>query len=281
VADYTNSQAGVGGTGEEGVTESEWLDSVPLITPNQLRTRMLNGIPLVSGWADPITRKRHVMDNEEIKDFIVEAASLAQTESGLNIFPKVHSEKLAFDKQAYESYGYMMLRHRPVSSVESLTIQPSNGLKIFTVPKSWIDPGHLHMGQICLIPFTAAIASGGMQVMQTAEGGFAFLALFGHNPWIPSFWHVDYTVGYQNGLLTRAANQLIGTIAAMEILSNLATTYARTTGQSLGLDGMSQSQSGPGPAMFDPRLKFLAEKRRWLVKKLQRQVNLGFIVDNV
>lgn len=281
MASFENSEPGLGGTGEDGVVESEWLDSVPLITPNQLRSRMLNGIPLVSGWVDPDTRKRHRMDNDEIKDFIIEAASLAQTESGLNIFPKIYKEKHAFDKPAYESYGYMQLRHRPIASVEALKIVPSNGLAIFTVPKSWIDPGYLHQGQINLIPFTAAIASGGMQVMQTAEGGFAFLALFGHNPWIPSFWEVDYTSGYQHGLLTRAANQLIGTIAAMEILSNLATTWAKVTSQSLSLDGISQSQSGPGPQLFEPRLKFLAEKRRWLIKKLQRQVNLGFIVDNV
>ena len=135
--------------------------------------------------------------------------------------------------------------------------------------------------QYTAIPFTAAIASGGMSVMQTAEGGFAFLALFGHNPWIPSFWFVKALVGYQHGLVPRAVNQFIGTIAAMEILSNLASTWARVTSQSLGLDGMSQSQSGPGPNLFEPRLKFLAEKRRWLLKKLQRNHNLGLIIDNV
>ncbi len=281
MADYTNSQDGLGGTGEDGVVETEWLDSVPLITPNQLRNRMLNGIPLVSGWPDPETRKRHRMDNDEIKDFIIEAASLAQTESGINIFPKIYHEKQAFDKQAYESYGYMQLRHRPVSSVEAMKIVPSNGLPIFTVPKSWIDPGYLHQGQINLIPFTAAIASGGMQVMQTAEGGFAFLALFGHNPWIPSFWQLDYTSGFQHGLMPRWCSQLIGTIAAMEILSVLASTYARTTSQSLSLDGISQSQSTPGPQLFEIRLKFLADKRRWLIKKAQRLYNLGLVIDSV
>ncbi len=281
MSDHTNAQEALGGVGEDGVIETEWLDSVPLITPEQLRKQHLNGIPLVSGWRDPDTHVRHRMDDLEIKDFIIEAASLAQTETGMDVFPKVHEEKLAFDKQEYESYGFMQLRHRPVTSIESLAIVPSNGLKIFEVPHSWIDPGMLAMGQINLIPFTAAIASGGMSVMQTAEGGFAFLALFGHNPWIPSFWKVRYTTGFKRGLVTRATNQLIGVIAAMEILSNLATTYARVTSQSLGLDGMSQSQSGPGPELFEPRIKFLAEKRRWLVKKLQRQHNLGIIVSNV
>lgn len=281
MADFTDRKEGLGGISHENQIETEWADAAPLITPQELRRLHLWGIPLVSGMRDPETRTFQRLEDPEIKEFIIEAASLAETESGMEIFPRVYTEKHAFDKPAYESYGYFQLRHRPVSGIIQLSLTPANEEAIFTVPTSWIDTGYLHQGQINLLPLTAAVGGTGMSAITAAEGGVAYLHLFGHSHYIPSFWEIKYTGGYKNGLLSRAINQLIGVIAAMEIISNLATTYARTTSTSLGLDGMSQSISGPGPQIFNDRLTALADKRKWLLRRLQRQVNLGLISDNV
>jgi len=98
---------------------------------------------------------------------------------------------------------------------------------------------------------------------------------------VPALWQATYTTGFKEGRIPSAVNQLLGVIAAMEILSMLAITYSRSSSASLGIDGLSQSVSTPGPALFDVRIAALGEKRKWLVSKLKRQFGLGFFSDNV
>ena len=107
------------------------------------------------------------------------------------------------------------------------------------------------------------------------------MAIFGHRPWIASFFEVIYTTGFKDGMVPRVVNQLIGVITAMEVLAMLATTYSRSTSASLSIDGLSQSQSTPGPDLFNDRLKILQDKRKFLVKKLQRQMGLGMFTGSL
>lgn len=49
----------------------------------------------------------------------------------------------------------------------------------------------------------------------------------------------------------------------------LAATYARTNSHSLGIDGLSQSVSTPGPQIFKIRLEELEKKKTALTKKIK------------
>jgi hypothetical protein len=64
-------------------------------------------------------------------------------------------------------------------------------------------------------------------------------------------------------------NDLIGYYAAIEILSMLAATYARSTSQSLSIDSFSQSAGGPGPQLFAKRMEELMALRDALKKKIK------------
>lgn len=280
--DYADSKSGLGAVAiHDSAIDVAWDDIEPLVTPQDLRILHLFGIPLISAIRNPLIGKPDVIDDDQLKKYIIQSVSLAEMEGGFDIFPRQYVEKHAFDKAAYDSFSYMMMRHRPVSSIEALTVTPSNEQNIFQVPNEWIDIGYLHQGQINLIPLTIALKSGTLVPLSTAPGGATFLSIFGHRPWIPSFWEVRYTAGFKDQKIPRIVNQLIGVIAAMEVLSMLATTYARATSTSLGIDGLSQSISTPGPEIFSVRLGILGDKRKWLIKKIQRSMNLGFIVDNV
>ncbi len=281
MADFTHSKNGVGSLYPEGTIEDGWDDVSPLITPQQVRRLHLFGLPLVSFIKNPMTGRPDVIDDPLIKDFINEAVALAELESQVKIFPRQVQEKQAFDRAQYESFGYMMLRQRPVSHIDSLTVSPANEGDIFQVPNEWIDTGFLHQGQLNMIPLTIALRSGSTVPLSGAPAGAAFLALFGYSHWIPSYWKATYTVGFKDGKVPNIINQYIGVIAAMEILSMLATTYSRSTSTSLGIDGLSQSISTPGPDLFETRLKYLGDKRGWLMRKIQRLYNLGLTVDNV
>ena len=281
MADFENTKPGIGGVYPENADDLDWEYCEPLVTAAKLKQIHLFGLPLVSGVRDPFTNRAQVMTDTDLKEFIVEAMNLAELELNMDIMPKQFLEKHAFDKAAYDSFGYLMLRHRPVASIERLTVTPSNESDVFEVPPEWIDVGHLRQGQINLIPLTIALKSGTVVPLNTAPGGATFLSIFGHRPWIPSFWKVGYTAGFPEGKIPRIVNQLIGVVAAMEVLSMLATTFARSTSQSLSIDGASQSVSTPGPELYNTRLQFLGEKRKWLRRKLQRLFNQGIIVDNV
>lgn len=282
MAVYDDSKPGIGAVAiHENATEVSWDDCEPLVTPEDVRQLHLFGLPLVSAIKDPFTRKPMVITDPQLKKIIIHAVSLAELETGMDIFARQYTEKHAFDKALYDSFGFFSLRHRPASSVEALTVTPSNNLPVFQVPNEWIDVGYLHQGQINLIPLTIAMKSGTVVPLNSSPAGATFLSIFGHKPWIPSFWVIQYTSGFLQGRIPRVVNELIGVIAAMEVLSLLATTYARVTSQSLSLDGMSQSTSTPGPQLFNVRLTYLADKRKWLKNKIQRSMGLGLFTDNV
>lgn len=283
MADYTDSAPGMGGTAPLGAVETSFLDGEPLIKPDKLKRLHLFGIPLVSAIKDPLTGRPQVMTDPDLQEFILEAVALAELEVGngsFSIFPRQLEERHPYDRKEQESFGFVRLRHRPVASVEQFAVQSSDGVNVWVVPNNWIDKGLLHLGQINMIPFAVA-AQSGVTIPVVGPTGMGLLpSLFKFN-WVPQLYTATYTVGFKDGILPRVINQLIGVIAAMEVLDMLATTYARSSSSSISLDGGSQSVSTPGGELFQVRMQFLAEKRRFLVKKIQRLFGLGFFSDNV
>lgn len=280
MADYTNSKNGLGAVFPDGGVASDWKRSEPLITAEQLRSFHLFGIPLVSAIRDPINGKAMIMTDPLLAQYIIRAVALAEADTGLEIFPVQFEEKHPFDKHLYDSFGFFNVFHRPVASIQALTVCPSNDVDVYNVPLDWVETGNLHKGQINIIPLTIALTNGSMTPPQAA-GGAVFLSIFGHKPWVPALWKIKYTTGFPDGMIPRLVNELIGTIAAMEVLSMLATTYARNTSTSLGIDGMSQSIGTPGPQLFRVRMEELGDKRQRLVGKLKAMYGTKLFSGNV
>ncbi len=287
MADFTQSKGGPGDVFPDGQVESDFSRVQPLITWEQVIRKHLFGIPLVSGIKDPITGVPMQLTKEDIIDQIDDACATVELESGLTVFPSTIDERQPFDVHLYNSFGYMTTQKRPVSSVEALTVTPSNEIDIFQVPLDWISTAYLHKGQINIVPLAQSLMNGSAistnpSAPSTTANGAAFMAIFGRQArWIPAFWRLRYTAGFPNGKVPKVVNQLVGTIAAMEILSMLAATYARSSGQSLSIDGLSQSTSTPGPEIFTARLKDLAPKRATLTKKLKSWAGLTLFSSNV
>lgn len=282
MADFTNSKPGVGDVFPIGGGESPWMRSEPLITPTALKRQHLFGIPLVSGMKDPITGRNDRLTDDDLMAYIDTAVGLAEIETGLTIFPLQITEKKPWDRQEYDSFGYFILQKRPIASIERMTVNLSNNDDIYEVPLQWIDTGQLQWGQLNIIPLTIALTSGNPVAIPTTAGGALLLSIFqGKSQWVASFWQAAYTAGFPDGMIPKVVNDLIGCIAAMEVLSQLASTYGRSQGSSLGIDGMSQSVSTPGPEIFTPRMKDLAAKRATLTGKLKNMYHLKFFSNNV
>jgi hypothetical protein len=281
MADFSNTKEGLGRVLSENATSVLWEDLEPLITPEFLVDDFLFGIPLEAAVINPMTGKKDVMTPDKIKRYIVRAVSIGELEGKFDIFPKQYTEKEPFDRVAYQSFGYFQLRHRPISSIQDLTVTASAEVPVFRVPLDWIDIGYLRQGQINILPLTMSLRGGVVQPLLSGMGGAAYLSIFGNQHWLASFWEAVYTTGFKEGQLPRIVNEYIGTIAAMEILSTIGATYSRSTSTSLSMDGTSQSISGPGSNIYQTRLKELGEKRKWLRTRLQSLLGVSVVIDNV
>jgi hypothetical protein len=280
VSDYTKTKAPPGANYLVNQKDQQIFSRCePLLTPEQLRSRHLFGIPLVSQIRDPFTNKPFVMTDEILKDYITRAVNEAELETGLVIFPVQFDERHPWDVFAFNQFNYMRVEQRPVISVERLTIAMSNHSDVYVVDNNWIEVGQAYKGIINVLPVTTSVAQSG--VATGSAGGAVFLSVFASRSWIPSFWRIIYTAGFKEGQIPRIVNELIGAIAAMKILSSLATTYAKQNSSSLSIDAMSQSVSTPGPQLFAVRMKELAEERKMIIQKLKKNYGTTLIVGEV
>lgn len=278
---YTDSKSSLGSLAPMGAVDTAWSRLEPLITARKLRDNHLFGLPLVSAIKDPVTKLPQKMNDELIDEIIRDAVGLCEIESGLDLFPVQHKEKYPFDRNEFASLGYFQLRSRPITSIESLKVTPSNGLDVYIVPLDWIETAYLHRGQLGIIPINIAVVGGGTYPATQTGGGAFFLSILGSRPWVAAFWQMEYTTGWKDGKLPRFVNEYIATVAAIEVLGRLAATYARSTSHSLGIDALSQSISSPGPQIFVQRITELTEKRKMILGKLKAMFGLKIFSNNV
>lgn len=270
MADLTGSKAGPSVFLEQAV-DADYQRTEPAITPEQVVRRFLMGVDLSSQMKDPFTGKTLRWTPEMVKDIIDGATQTAEVECGILIRPVVFKEKHPFDRFAYNSYGYFNVRQRPVSKVLRIAVTPPNGVDVYSMPLEWVETAYLPRGQINIIPMTAAQVGGDSTGISPASsnGGSFYLTIVQNRGWVPAYWEISYIAGYSDGMVPRIVNDLIGAITASEILSMLAVTYAKVQSHSLGIDGLSQSVSTPGPQIFVQRLEELEKKRVLLVKKIK------------
>lgn len=265
----------------ENAVASPWKRLQPLLTVDALKNRFLFGIPLVSRFKDPDTGKPMKMTDPMLADLIDHAVSEAEVDLGIDIMPVKYSEKFAFDKCEYESFGYFRTQHRPVASVDLFSVRPSDNKDVFIIPLEWVELANAVHGQINIVPLTLAITAPGGVVNSQGGGGAIFLNILGQQRWVPAYWNIEYTTGFTNGNLPQVINDYIGMITAMKVLSMLAATWAARTSSSLGIDGMSQSNSTPGPALWKQRMDELTAERAALKGKIKKIFMTKFVVGNV
>lgn len=255
---------------------SAWGRLEPLLTPEQLKTRFLVGIPMVLKIRDPETKEFFKITDDMLKDYIELAVADAEEETSSVIMPTQFREKLPFHKQDFEQFGYAKLPRRPIASIEDFSVSLADGSDIFVFPPQWIETANLIRGQLNLIPLAFQGMYGGTGIVGAGgtQGSSAFFNSLWARPWVAALFGVSYTAGWKDGLVPKVINNLIGTIAAMRVLSIIAAAYAGSTSTSLGMDGMSQSVSTPGPQRYAVRIEELKADRALYTKKIKKNLGL-------
>lgn len=277
MADYSDSKATIGDVYPVHATDASSPRLEPLINPDQLVLRFLWGIPLVSAIRDPSTNKLVKMTDNQIQDLIDSAVQDLELELRMDILPVQHKEKHAYDEAYYKAYGYLQLNHRPIASIEKVTITPANNEDLYEIPKEWIEVAFLPQGQLNVLPMQGTLVQSGLIPSNNSiMGGSLFFGVSNFRNWIPAYWQVLYTSGFPEGLVPRVINDLIGVQTAISILSMLAATYVRANAYSLAIDGLSQSVSTPGPQLFALRIQELKEKKEQIISKIKTMYGRKF-----
>jgi hypothetical protein len=266
------------------VTATSWGRLEPLLTPDLLKSRYLKGIPMTLKIKD-VDGKHFKITDDELKDYIELAVDEAENELQLTLMPTQVTQKLPFQRQDYEQFGYFQLSHRPISSIEALNVTLADGSDVFVFPPQWLETANLVAGQLNIIPLAFQGGQGGTGVIggidSAGSGTAVFFNSLWNRPWVAALFGVTYTAGFINGLMPKYVNNLLGCIVAMRVLSMIAAAYAGATSTSLGLDGMSQSVGTPGPNRYQVRMGELEKERALCVKKLKKQFGASFVVGTV
>lgn len=245
----------------------------PLLTPEQLKTRYLKGVPLLFFNGDTFS-------DDDLKDRIYLASNQAELDLKTTLTREQRQEKLPFKQQDYKAYIHLTAEQGPMVSIEELAIVSADKNKIFQIPAEWIETTNFAKRIINVIPLLAAY---GVNSVQGAVGnaGIAFLSVIDGLDFVPAYWQIKYTSGISNveGKVPTVVNELIGTIAAIDILSEIAATFIFTS-QSQSQDGISQSSSSPGPRIYMLRIEELERKRDKLIRQLRTIFSNRFIVGN-
>ncbi len=278
---YTGSKGPPGALYPSNAIDTELGRLEPLLTADQLKSRFLKGISMVLKVKDPETGLNFRITNEELTDYISIALEEAEVETGLSLIPTKYKEKLPYQRLDWEQLGYFQLPRRPISSIDLFSVRLSDGNDVFQFPLEWLETSNLIWGQLNVIPLAFQnMLGGGTGIIGGAGTGVYFNNLW-QRPWVAAMFGVEYTTGFPDGNIPKFINSLVGAIAAMQVLSLLGAAGANNTSVSLGLDGASQSTSGPGPNKYQLRMQELAAQRKLLVKKAKKMFGTAFVIGTV
>ena len=277
MSDYSLAKAATSVWPIEGIAGA-WSRLEPLVTPAELRSVYLFGLPLVSAQVDPTTGKSQRVDDHLLQHFIHQAVATVEADTSVDISPIDCSERVPYQAQDFDAWGYITVNRRPITKVRSISIATANNVDLFTFSNDWIEGGYLAQGIIHIVPLTLA-STGGTMISANSAGGLSFLTCWsGGNSWIASYWSIKYTSGFADGMVPNILNQLIAIVAAKKVLQNLAATHAASQSVSIGIDGLSQSVSTPGPALYDTRIASLEADRVKMVQQVKKTFGQNFFI---
>lgn len=243
----------------------------PILTPAKLISRYLKGLDLSK------------FTTAELKDYIALAVNDTELALDVPMVPEKKKEKHPFDRNLYMHFVHITTNSKPIIQIESLAVVGADNDNLFQLPADWIEAARFFQGLVHVIPLTtlgaAGVASGGA----SGPAGLAFLAAMqGSVHWIPSYFEISYVTGVsaKAGHVPMPVNEIIGSIAAINVLGQLGALNANTS-VSVSHDGISQSSSSPGPAVYQTRIGELTEQKDDIIKKLRKVYHNKYFISNI
>lgn len=266
------------------------LDRVePLITVRRMKEEFLFGIPLVSYTT------QEALSDRVIRQIIKRAITNFETKYKVDVFPVQRTIRKQFDRtKMLQGFNQLNLGVANIQSIEEIAIRavntkqfPNNqnppdanedGNVIFIWPLDWITMDLASKGIIHIYPLSTATFSG--VVPPQSGAAIPLLAQVSQLQWMPSFWFVRCTTGFQKNSIPAPVNEMIGWLAAKEILSMIGPTR-NFNSASIGLDAASQSVSGPGHQLYTQRMQDIDQNILRMEPTIKSLFGFQFYMSNV
>jgi hypothetical protein len=231
--------------------------SIP--TVEKMRSVYLFGIPLKS------TLTGQEVSDEMIQTYIDSAISEIEHELSITITPTTYDERHTWDREMWQNaFGWVKVNQRPIIQVNELSLVFSNDeQRTVRFPNEFLFP----QDQDAAIQVVPAVGTTMQGFLLSAFAGSQLWAIFSsaQSSW-PGAVRVIYKAGFEAGRVPALITGLIGNLAALKLLTNIAPLLFPYSSYGLGLDGASQSVSLPGP-------QFLVSRISDLEKQIEKQLD--------
>jgi hypothetical protein len=300
-SDFSNNKPNPAGLYPQGSTKlstdgnsSGFTRVQSWLTPERLKNEFLFGISLKS----PTTNQ--VLTDDILKSIIQKVAADIEVKCKIDIFPVQRIHREDFDRVKYlQGWNQLQVPFGNIQSIQEVSIRAVNsttvqqdvlindqslpdqqeGSILYSVPLSWIDMSRASKGLLHFVPLQTTFSSYGV-VGPSAGAAAPLFAIFSQLQWIPSFWCIKYTCGFDENSIPAPLNDLIGSMAAMEVLSMLGPTI-RWNSQSISIDGTSQSTSGPGNQLYALRYQQLQQKADDLIDLIRTRFGKKVFMSHI
>jgi len=267
----------------------------PMLSVDKFKKQYLFGIPLVH----PYTKQ--VLNDDDLKDILARATSRIELECKVDINQVQRSIRKDFDRTKYlQGFNQLDMGYKNCHSVEEVSIRAVNstqylngqeisnesqdsdgeGTVFYYFPLEWVDLTYADRGLLHLVPLQTTFNSTGIVAGASTGPSAALFAVFSRLQWIPSFFYIRATFGFDENSIPGPINDLIGATAALDVLSMLAPLY-RFNSQNIGIDGISQGVSGPGNQIYATRIQELEAKREALMDVMKARYGQKVYMTNL
>ena len=260
----------------------------PLLDARLFQSRFLGGIVM----AYPVTKQK--ITQEDLEDFIHRAINQVEMDTQTTVLPTIRRFRLPFDPNLYQNFIWCEIPAKPIQKVLRLAICSASysatpqandkypsGAELYSIPLEWCDVSYAAHGKISVLPLNPAFSAIGTSTAVGASGA-TILQFVGAQGWYPAFWNAEVVIGMANeeNQVPIYINEIIGIKAALLFLDNLLLSY-RFASQSIGIDGLSQSQADNAQGLIQARIQALEERYKQSVHKLKTKFGNSFYVSNV
>jgi hypothetical protein len=254
------------GEGEPGFTRTG-----PLLDVQRLKDEYLYGIPLKA----PLTGQE--MSDQVLKNMIRKAVGDFETAVRIPLSPVRITDKFNFERADDIQFGTRQTTRWPVLKVEKFVALYPGRFDRVTLPDGSVESGEVpyptswvnfqgDSGVFAITPTSSTLAQGDTSFVATES--FRAITLGAQKHW-PNLWRLTYIAGFDHDKIPDAVNDLIGTMAALRVLSMVSPAAFPVNSYAVGIDGLSQSTANGGPTWLAQRIVDLKEDRERLVAQLR------------
>lgn len=253
---------------------------MPSPTPSDLINFALKGMPKIY----PLTQEPITVS--DVERYLTSAYTEIEMSLGIDLSPVEHYQSVDYVSDMFEqNWCGIKLTRFPATKIINMQLkfphtQTVDPVLSYTIPASWIILKRNKLNISAAIGSVSVQQGGGSQG-QGSLGIFSWITGFARGKFQPAVVEVQYQSGFENDKMPAALADLIMTVAAIRMLSDIGPLLFPFSSTNVSIDAVSQSASLPGPQFLIGKVQALSLKRKELeaaIKSLLgRSIKMAFI----